>query len=68
LVRDIGCLCLGEDFYEAFAMAMVAEKGALAWAASSALGGGTPIGFADAALMRAVYALKYGRRRAWKGK
>lgn len=66
LVRDRGCLCLGEDFYEAFAMAMVAEKGALAWIASSALGGGRRIGPVDAAIMRMVYVLKYGRRRAWK--
>lgn len=68
LVHGRGCLCAGEDFYEALAMAMVAEKAALAWAASSFLGGGKRIGAADAAIMRLVYRLKYGRARSWKMK
>lgn len=66
LVQGRGCLCLGEDFYEALSMAMVAEKAALAWAASSYLGGGKRIGPADALVMRLIYKFKYGRRRAWK--
>jgi hypothetical protein len=68
LVEGRGCLCAGEDFYEALAMAMVAEKAALAWAASSFLGGGKRIGAADAAVMRLVYRFKYGRARSWKAK
>jgi hypothetical protein len=64
LVRDRGCLCLGEDFYEVQAMAMVAEKAALARIATACLGGGARIGLADALLMRFIYRYKYGRMRA----
>jgi len=64
LVRDRGCLCLGEDFYEVQAMAMVAEKAALAMVAAAYLGGGARIGRGDALLMRLIYRYKYGRMRA----
>lgn len=62
-VAGKGCLCRAADPYEAHALAMVVEKACVAFIGSSALGGGIPIPYREALLMRFIYKFKYGRKR-----
>lgn len=60
-IKDLGCLCLSHDFYELQAMALVAEKASRAEIESYFIGGGKPIAFHEAILMKGLYDFKYSR-------
>lgn len=62
LISGTGCLCAGENLYEAHALAMVAEKAALARIGAETLGKAREITRLESWLMRAIYIAKYSRQ------
>ena len=61
-IKDMGCICCGSDIYEAEALSMVIEKGAMAEITSSFIGGGKRIKGYEALLMRLIYLYKYSKK------
>jgi L-fuculose-phosphate aldolase len=63
LLADNGALCLGKNMDEARAVETVTDKNCAASLAADLFGKVKPIGALDAALMRAVYVLKYSKKK-----
>ena len=61
LLKDEGALCAGQDMDDALAVAQVMEKGCRTFIETFFLGGGIPINWFEARLMRLVYQYKYSR-------
>jgi ribulose-5-phosphate 4-epimerase/fuculose-1-phosphate aldolase len=61
LLKDEGALCAAADIDDARAVAHVMEKGCRAFIETFFLGGGVPINWLEARLMRLVYQYKYSR-------